>query len=1457
MRGTPRGGRNDAGGNEGPSTGSWRRGVRTWGRLAALVAVAWLGGCFGDPVSSRPPDRMTITVPVADSRLPVGEIAILEASLSARGVPVPRKEVTWWSSDPTILTVAPGGIITAGRRGIAEITASVQGRPTISASVVITVVGASALALDTRTVTLEEGGQRRLRASVKYDPGTIPPVIWRSSATAVALVDNQGLVTALGPGTAIIRATASGLTDSAVVTVTPQPVGSIAIDQGTSTMLFVGDRRPLSATVRNNGGVVVTGRTISWTTADPTIATVSASGLVTAIGAGTTTVSAESGGKVAETVITVRDPAASLVVAPASVRVARGRTQKLTIEVRNSAGALLTEKRPAAWSSAAPTVATVSADGVVTGLANGTATMTATVEGVTGTATVTVVDPVSTVLVTPGTATLVVGGAQPMVASARDAKGAALTGRPVVWSSSDPSVATVSATGRVTAEAAGSATITATVDGEEGSATVTVVPVVGTVLINPARSNLLLGRALQLSASVRDEAGTVLTGRAVTWSSSDPVVATVNASGVVTAVAIGNVTIAASVDGVVGSATVRVVPLPPALTGVTVSPDAVSLVAGGARALTATATQPSGAPAASVTFGTTLPSVATVSPTGVITAVAAGTTTITVTATAAGNASFSAATHTTMVEVAVAPLPPAAVLVTPASPSLIIGRSQPMMASARDAKGGALTGRAVVWSTSNASVATISATGLVTAVAPGTVTIAATVEGVEGTATLTVVPPVATVQVTPTSTSLFVGRTLQMSALARDADGALLTGRSVTWLSSDPTVATISATGMVTAHTAGSATITATSEGVQGSAALTLVPLPAAITGVSVSFDTVTLVTGRTRAITAAVTQPTGAPAATVSYGSVLPSVATVSPTGVITAVGAGTAIITVTATSTGNVNYSAATQTALVEVTVLPAPVASVQVTPGTTNLVIGATQQLTTTVRDSVGAPLTGRVATWASSNPAVATVNTTGLITAVAVGTATLTVTVEGTIATALVSVAPLPSAITSLTVSPNTYSLVVGQTRAVAPVVTKPTGAPNATLTYGTTVPAVATVSSTGVITAVAPGTATITVTATAPGNTSFSAATISETIAVTVAAAVASVQVTPGTATLMAGTTQQLATTVRDSTGAELTGRAVVWTTSSAAVASVNATGLVTAVAVGTATITATVGGVPGTMTVTVSPLAAAITDVAVSPTAVSLQVGRTSTLTPTVTQPAGAATATISYGTTTPSVATVSAAGLVLAVGPGTATITMSATAAANTGFSAATRTATVTVTVTAVPVATVQVAPATASILAGSTQQFVVTARDADGQILTGRPITWATLNAAAATVSASGLVTGVAAGSATITATVEGATGSATITVEPAPAAITSLTVSPTTATLTVAQTRALSPTVTQPTGAPAATVTYRSSDPDVATVSPSGVVTAVAAGTATITVTATVVGNGTFASTTVSATVEIVVQ
>jgi Big-like domain-containing protein len=152
-------------------------------------------------------------------------------------------------------------------------------------------------------------------------------------------------------------------------------------------------------------------------------------------------------------------------------------------------------------------------------------------------------------------------------ATPKNASGTALTGRTVKWKSSDIAVASVSGTGLVSALSAGTTTITATADGIVGSASVQVLPAaVATVNVTVGSATLGVNEMTQAAAVTKDAAGSVLTGRAVQWSSSNTAVATIAPSGLVTAVAVGTANIIATSEGVSGSTGVRVFGTLPNLT---------------------------------------------------------------------------------------------------------------------------------------------------------------------------------------------------------------------------------------------------------------------------------------------------------------------------------------------------------------------------------------------------------------------------------------------------------------------------------------------------------------------------------------------------------------------------------------------------------------------------------------------------------------------------------------------------------------------------------------------------------------------------------------------------------------------------------------------------------------------------------------------------------------------------
>jgi uncharacterized protein YjdB len=366
------------------------------------------------------------------------------------------------------------------------------------------------------------------------------------------------------PGQHQVKGTndSTGLSDSSVVTV-PAPVVSVTVAPA-SASLTVGQTVQLSATLRDSAGTVLTGRVVSWTTSASGVATVNGSGLVNGVGVGTATITATSEGKSGTASVSVAAaPVASVSVTPSSASVGVGQSVQLTATPRDASGNPLLG-RAVSWSSSAPTVATVSGSGLVSGAAVGAATIMATSEGQSGTASVTVSVPVASVTVTPASPSVAAGTTVQLTATLRDTDGNALSGRPVTWSSNAAGVATVSASGLVTGVGAGTATITATSEGKTGTSTITVTPApVASVTVSPATANVSVGGTVQLTATPRDAGGNPLSGRVVTWSTSQAAVATVSGAGLVTAVAVGSATITASSEGKSGTAAVTVTTAPP------------------------------------------------------------------------------------------------------------------------------------------------------------------------------------------------------------------------------------------------------------------------------------------------------------------------------------------------------------------------------------------------------------------------------------------------------------------------------------------------------------------------------------------------------------------------------------------------------------------------------------------------------------------------------------------------------------------------------------------------------------------------------------------------------------------------------------------------------------------------------------------------------------------------------
>ena len=192
-------------------------------------------------------------------------------------------------------------------------------------------------------------------------------------------------------------------------------------------------------------------------------------------------------------------------------------------------------------------------------------------------------EPVASVTVTSAQSSVVVGASVQMSVTTLDASGNTLTGRTVAWSTSDAAVASVNPSGSVTGESIGEATITATSEGHTGSATITVLTSVASVVVIPDPAVVISTLSVQMTATPQEAGGLPLIGKTVTWTTADASIATVDASGLVTGGTPGSTTVSATSEGVTGQATVDVLTPPPVLVA-SVNPN--PLVEGQAASIT-------------------------------------------------------------------------------------------------------------------------------------------------------------------------------------------------------------------------------------------------------------------------------------------------------------------------------------------------------------------------------------------------------------------------------------------------------------------------------------------------------------------------------------------------------------------------------------------------------------------------------------------------------------------------------------------------------------------------------------------------------------------------------------------------------------------------------------------------------------------------------------------------------
>ena len=407
---------------------------------------------------------------------------------------------------------------------------------------------------------------------------------------------------------------------------------------------------------------------------------------------------------------------------------------------------------------------------------------------------------------------------------------------------------------------------------------------------------------------------------------------------------------------------------------------------------------------------------------------------------------------------------------------------------------------------------------------------------------------VSNVSVSPSSLTLPIRQTSQLNTTILPANAS---NKAVTWSSSNPSICSVSSTGLVTSLSSGSSVITVTSvDGTIKASSTVKVPVQTvSVSSVSISPSTITLQANQTRQVNPVILPPNATNKAVV-WSSSDTNIATVSSSGLVTARSGGTSTITVT-TADGS-------KKATLAVTI-PVNVSSVSISQLNVTLLVNQTYQVNPVIMPSNSA---NKAVAWSSSNTNIATVSSSGLVTARGSGTSTITVTTsDGSKKATLSVLVPVQTVnVSSVTISSSNITLSSNQTYQVNAVIA-PSNATNKTVTWTSSNTNIATVSSSGLVTARTSGTATIMAT-TVDG---LKMATLAVTVSVS-PVNVASVTISPSIVTLSVNDTYQVIPVIVPSNASN---KALMWKSSNSNVAIVSSSGLVRAVSSGTTVINAT------------------------------------------------------------------------------------------------------------------------------------------------------------------------------------------------------------------------------------------------------------------------------------------------
>ena len=617
---------------------------------------------------------------------------------------------------------------------------------------------------------------------------------WISSNPNIAIVNSEGVVIGKSVGNTIITATTqdgSNLSASCTITVKRQLATSISINKSNAS-LTVGETEQLTATVYPANA---TDKTVTWTSSNPNVATVSSTGSVTAVSVGNATITAKTtdGSNLsASCSVVVYQLATSISLNPTDVTIYTGNTLQLNATVSPST----TSNPSVTWTSSNTSVATVSSSGVVIAKSTGTAVITArTTDGTDLSAQcyVTVKQLATSISLNETDVSIYTGDTLQLNATVLPIT----TSNPsVTWSSNHTNIATVSSSGLVTAKSTGNAVITAkTSDGTslEATCNVTVKQLATSISLNKTSATMYMGISLQLTATVLPS---TTTDKTVSWSSSDTNVATVSSEGLVTPVSSGTAIITVKTEDGSNLTAQCAITVKQYATSISLSETDVTIYTGNTLQLIATVF-PSTTSNPSVTWSSSNINVATVSSTGLVTAKSPGNAVIT--AKTSDGTNLSATCNVTVKRLATS------ISLNKTSATLYLDQTVQLTATVSPSNA---TDKSVVWSSSNNSIATVSSTGLVTAIATGNATITATtVDGSDLSATceITVKAYVTSLALDQSEVTILEGDTITLTPTILPS---YATNQNIYWSSNNTSIATVS-NGIVVGRSGGETTITA------------------------------------------------------------------------------------------------------------------------------------------------------------------------------------------------------------------------------------------------------------------------------------------------------------------------------------------------------------------------------------------------------------------------------------------------------------------------------------------------------------------------------------------------------------------------------------------------------------------------------------------------------------------------